>query len=268
VQQGSSGMIYWPPKAPGAVLDFAFDFSAFLQDGETISSKTVSATGVTVDSSAIAGSQVQLWLSAGMLGTPGIITCSITTSANRTEVETAIVPIGEEPVSLSMAKLQLKLEHDDDDDLVIGLSQAAREYVEKYCDIRLMAVAATMPAARFEDLERLAEAPVQSIAEITYLDAAGDEQTLDAAVYEQVNVAADPLRPMVRLKVGQSWPAIRSAVDAVRVSAVVGYTVVPQPIILAMLRLITQWYGNRAPAFGPNGELPHDVDALLVNYRR
>jgi hypothetical protein len=48
-------MIYWPPKAPGAVLDYTFDFTAFLQAGETISSKTVSGAGVTVDSSAIVG---------------------------------------------------------------------------------------------------------------------------------------------------------------------------------------------------------------------
>lgn len=268
MQQGPSGMIYWPPKAPGAVLDYAFDFSGFLGAGETITAKTVTAAGVTVDSSAIAGSLVQVWLSAGTLGRPGVVSCSITTNQGRTEVETAIVPIGEEPIGLDQAKLQLKVEHAVDDDLIIGLIQTAREHVEKYCSIRLMAVAATMTAARFSDLDRLAHAPVQSVTEVTYLDAAGAEQTLDPAVYELVEVEADVLRPRLRLAYNQVFPAIRSAEDAVRVTAVVGYTVVPKPIILAMLRLISLWYDNRAPVFGPNGELPHDVAALLVNFRR
>jgi hypothetical protein len=65
--------------------------------------------------------------------------------------------------------------------------------------------------ASFAALERLSQAPVQSIVDVRYLDAAGVEQVLDPAVYEFVNVDADVLRPRIRLAFGKSWPAIRAA---------------------------------------------------------
>jgi uncharacterized phiE125 gp8 family phage protein len=277
-QQEGNGVIFWPAKAPGATLDYEFNWSGSLQEGEQIQSYALVATGVTIvganSGGPITDGLVRLQLAAGTLGGHGIVTCTITTNSAppRIDVETAILPIGEEPVSLDRAKLQLRVDHTADDDTIVGLCETAREHVEQYCSIRLMPTAVTMTAARFEDLTQLHEAPVQSIVALTYLDAAGAEQTLDPAVYEQVNVRADPLVPMIRLKFGKSWPAIRTAVDAVRVSAVAGYTVVPRPIILAMLRLITHWYDNRNPIAvdvrGTPVELPHDVSDLLLNYRR
>jgi uncharacterized phiE125 gp8 family phage protein len=263
-------MIYWPAKAPGAILDFTFDFSQFLQDGETVSGKTVTASGAIVNSSAIiGGNQVQVWLSAGVLGTPGVVSCSITTSQARTDAETGIVPIGEEPVSLDMAKRQVRAEGTTADDAyLLELIQSAREHVEAYCGIRVAPAAVRMTFASFDALERLAQAPVQSIVDVRYLDTAGVEQVLDPAAYELVEVDADPLRPRLRLAFNQSWPAIRSAEDAVRVNAVVGYTVVPKPVIRAMLLLIGQWFDNGGVASGQVQELPHAVTALLSNFRR
>jgi uncharacterized phiE125 gp8 family phage protein len=173
-----------------------------------------------------------------------------------------------EPISLAEAKLQLRVDDTTEDALVTDLIATARQHIEQYCSIRLVVGAATMTFACFAALERLTLAPVTAVTELRYLDVAGVEQTLDSATYELVNVDADPLRPMVRLKVGASWPTIRSAVDAVRVTATAGYAAAPLPVVLAMKRLISLWYDNRGPMFGPNGELPHDVTGLLVNYRR
>jgi hypothetical protein len=71
-------VIYWPAKAPGEIEDFEFDFTDALQAGETIVSRVVAATGVTKNSDNVAGSLVNVWLSGGTLGTPGVVTCSIT----------------------------------------------------------------------------------------------------------------------------------------------------------------------------------------------
>lgn len=84
-------------KDPSAVLDYKFDWAAetnvsgasdWLADGETISSKTVTASdGLTVDSSSITdtNTSVTVWLSGGVANTDYTVTCQIVTSANRTD---------------------------------------------------------------------------------------------------------------------------------------------------------------------------------------
>ena len=268
-------MLYWPAKAPGDVQDFAFNFSGLLQEGEAIAAKAFAVAGVTKDSDTEADGIVTVWLSAGALGTPGIITCTVTTNSTpaRKYSSTAILPIGEEPVSLDMARRQLKNEGTTaDDDYVLELIQAAREYVEAYCGIRLTAAAVPMTFASFAALERLTQAPIGPLVDVRYLDGAGVEQVLDAATYEFINVDADVLRPRIRLAYNKAWPAIRVAEDAVRVNAVAGYTAVPRPIIRAMLLLISHWYDNRNPIAvdvrGVPTELAHAVEAQLANFRR
>ena len=75
-------------KDPDAVLDYKIDWLAWLAFGETISSKTVTATtGLTVDSSTITDSStsVTIWLSGGTAGASYTVTCQIVTSASRTD---------------------------------------------------------------------------------------------------------------------------------------------------------------------------------------
>lgn len=266
-------MIYWPSKPAGAVLDYEFDFTDFLAAGETIISKTVTATGVTVNSSAIAGSKIQVWLAAGALGGAGVVSCSIGTNQSRTDAETAILAIGEEPVSLNMAKAQCRADGiTTDADYLLELAQAAREHAEAYCGIRLMPTAVGMTFGSFAALERLSQAPIQSLVDVRYLDTAGVEQVLDPTTYELIETDADPLRPALRLAFGKSWPATRAVADAVRVHAVAGYTAVPRPVLRAMLLLIGQWYDERSAIAvnvrGIPSELPHSVTALLANHRR
>lgn len=265
-------MQYWPAKAPAAVLTYEFDWTAGLPDGQTIASATVTATGVTIAAQSSNETTVTVELSGGTLGTPGIVVCTITTSGTPalTDQETAILPIGEEPVTLAMAKAQVRYEDDDEDDLLLELIQSAREYVEKYCGVRLVPAAVTMTFASFNDLQHLTQAPVQSITQVQYLDVNGVLQTLDPAVYESVNVSADVLRPRLRLAFNQQWPPTRVAEDAVRVGAVVGYTVVPNPIIRAMLLMVSQWFDTRQDFLigGRFDALPNVSDALLANFRR
>lgn len=78
-------------KDPDAVLDYKFDWSRWLTDGETINSQTTTAsTGVTVDSSSITddGTSVTVWLSGGTPGNTYTVQSRITTSAGRTDDRT------------------------------------------------------------------------------------------------------------------------------------------------------------------------------------
>lgn len=78
--------------APTAVLDFAEDWTAWLEAGETITSHTATATeGVTVDSSAESGGKVTVWLSDGIDGATAHVTVHITTSASRQDDRTFTV---------------------------------------------------------------------------------------------------------------------------------------------------------------------------------
>lgn len=71
-------------KDPDAVLDYQFDWSQWLASGETITSKTVTVAGVTLDSSPNDDTAVTCWLSGGTAGTTATCSCRITTSAGRT----------------------------------------------------------------------------------------------------------------------------------------------------------------------------------------
>jgi hypothetical protein len=85
-------------KDPDAVLDYAFDWSSWLDAGssEAISSYTIDAdTGITVDSHGESSGVVTLWLSGGTDGTTYALRCEIVTDAGRTDQRTMIIKVQE-----------------------------------------------------------------------------------------------------------------------------------------------------------------------------
>lgn len=80
---------------PDAVLDFTFDWTAWLADGETIDTHAIEPTdGITVDSSNIDGGLVVAWVS-GATGTRQKLTCRITTDQGRTDDRTITLNVRE-----------------------------------------------------------------------------------------------------------------------------------------------------------------------------
>lgn len=72
-------------KDPDSVLDYAFDWSEWLESGESISSHSITvAGGITKDSSSNSSTIVSVWLSGGTTGTSYNIACEIVTSGGRT----------------------------------------------------------------------------------------------------------------------------------------------------------------------------------------
>ncbi len=74
--------------SPGATLDFVFPWGSWLADLETISTRTVTASGATVNSSSIteASESVQVWLTFPTTpGARGWVDCQITTNQGRTD---------------------------------------------------------------------------------------------------------------------------------------------------------------------------------------
>ena len=165
-----------------------------------------------------------------------------------------------EPVTLTEAKTHCRVDGSDSDTELEAMITTAREFVEEFCGAKLGAQTVVLRCSSFCDFIDLPIAPVASITSITYLDTAGDTQTLATTVYEGV---LHGLEPHIRLKINQSWPSIRDASDAITVTVSAGYSDIPAPIKHAMLLLIGNWFDSRAV-----GELTEGAKALLSNYRR
>ena len=75
-------------KDPAAVLDYEFDWSAWL-GADTIATHTVTAAaGLTVDSTEATTTTVTAWLSGGTDGASYAVTCHIVTTAGREDDRT------------------------------------------------------------------------------------------------------------------------------------------------------------------------------------
>lgn len=83
------------PKDPGAVLDWVFDWTRWLQEGETISSSTFSATaGITITDDDMQATYTTVWLQGGAQKVYSL-TNTITTTQGRTDRRTITIKVKE-----------------------------------------------------------------------------------------------------------------------------------------------------------------------------
>lgn len=84
-------------KDPDAILDYAWDWTAWLQNGETITAQTVTAPdGITIETSppvSQSGGVVTAWVSGGTIGQRYDLVCHVTTSAGRQDDRTLTLNI-------------------------------------------------------------------------------------------------------------------------------------------------------------------------------
>jgi uncharacterized phiE125 gp8 family phage protein len=156
-----------------------------------------------------------------------------------------------EPLSLTEAKLHLRVEVSEDDALITSIIKAARVAIENYLDQKLV----TQTVTEYFDAFPLSGAlglsfwPVQSISSITYTDTDGDTQTWAGASYD-VDIYGQYGRGPARIypAYSESFPSVRSEMNAVAVTYIAGYgaaTTVPDLIKAAMRLLIAEMYENR-----------------------
>lgn len=177
---------------------------------------------------------------------------------------TVTVAAGSEPITQAEAKDQCRVDGTDSDDYIDGLIAAARGHIEGYCGTPLVSRTVTVKCDSFDDFARFPVAPLTSVSSVSYVDNVGATQTLSTDAYE---VRSDGLTASLALKSGQSWPTIQTG-SRVTVTAVVGYSAVPDAIKHAALLLVATWFDHRATVSdGEMFEIPHAVDALLSNYR-
>ncbi|MER9883103.1 hypothetical protein [Mesorhizobium sp. M0118] len=167
-----------------------------------------------------------------------------------------------EPVTLVEAKRHVHAEDFTDDDAHLGLLiSSARDHVEKYCTTRFATQTVVIKCDCFGDMVRLPEAPVQSVTSITYVDTDGATQTLAASVYE---TRSDGLESSIKLKYGQSWPAIQQN-SRITLTAVAGYSDAPPAVKHAILLFLAGGYEMRENSAAASWTA---FDCLLSNFRR
>lgn len=177
-----------------------------------------------------------------------------------------------EPVGLDEAKEFLRLDPDDSepDQQLTGFIAAARQQVENLTNINIAQQTVAVAAASFAALARLPVGPVRTVESISYRDRTGAAVPVAPERYEVFGVApAVGVRPAY----GQAWPSdVAMLPDAVQMRVRVGYEIVPQPLILAMLLMVGDMFAFRETAVvgAVAAQMPSSIqiDRLLANYRR
>lgn len=177
-----------------------------------------------------------------------------------------------EPITLAEAKLHCRVDSAADDTLITGLIVAARQQAEERTGRALITQQWRYDLAAFPiDHVELPNPPLQSVQGITYLDAAGNRQTLAGTEYDVI--AAESVGVALPAY-GKAWPACRAHPGSVQISFTAGYGLsagnVPQAIRQWILLAIGTWYAQREAVITGTivSELPRNFwDALLDPYR-
>lgn len=172
-----------------------------------------------------------------------------------------------EPVTLAQAKRQLREDGTDEDTFITSLIPVARQYVETYCGQQLVTATFEQKLDHFPCGNRICLnwPPLIGTPVITYIDTAGDTQTLSTSVYE-VNTRSLP--GYIKLAYNQYWPITRCQQDAVTITFTAGFATpftVNTSTDIITLKGRTPTTGERVRLTGSEGTLPGGL-SLATDY--
>jgi len=162
--------------------------------------------------------------------------------------------------TLDDLKLFLRVDHDDEDDVITALADAAITWCENYCNRKFATgLSATFYLSSFRSAS-LAYGPVTSITSVLYDDTTGFEQTLDASKYYYDRPGQNPIRIYFH-----DVPDVEDYnSQPVRVVAAVGEAPTNE-VKHAVRLLVGHWYENRRTVVTGTiaTSIPFAVEALL-----
>lgn len=253
---------------PGERLVYAYDFTGAVGTAEiaVIVSVTQASAGTGAPlvngGQTIDGRTVRVEWSGGDDRALYLTTVVIDdTAGQRHEIDGEILirarGIEAEPIGLDEARAQLRVDGSHEDDLILGLITAAREWVEQYTGRALVRRTFREQPRLLGETVSLYRAPALSITSVEHVDASGATVPIDPAVYA---LRGSEGWPRLALNPGQRWPMGTWPV----ITYVAGYAPgeVPRPLAQAMLLLISSWFDGRAV-----GEIPAAVFTLCQPYR-
>jgi uncharacterized phiE125 gp8 family phage protein len=181
-----------------------------------------------------------------------------------------VTPPALEPVTLSEARLHLRVDTADDDPLISALISAARLHAEMLTARQFLPARWRLVLDRFTPMVLLNRSPVVSVVSVRYLDMGGLWQIMPSTDYV-VESSSEPAR--ITPAFGKIWPPTLPQIGSVEILFDAGYadaTKVPDGIKRWMLLRVGSLYQHREemsvlPA-GRIDPLPF-VDSLLDPYR-
>lgn len=181
-------------------------------------------------------------------------------------------------LSLADCKAYLRVDHDDEDDEIQDIIDAAIAHVDGahgWLGRALVSQIWDLKIAEFgsEPIE-LPLAPLIEVQSITYYDEDNNSQTLGTDIYDVVGVGG---QGMVYLKSGQSWPSLYDRAEPIAIRFRAGYVTdsspvegeIPKPIIRGIKFYCGTLYANRETiVIGQTAmQLPWAAEQLLHPYR-
>lgn len=184
-------------------------------------------------------------------------------------------PAANDPiVTVSEAKLHLRVDGTDEDSLITSLIAAAAQHLDGYSGVLGRALVTQTWRQDFDKFARCLRLPfpAATVANLKWYSDAGTpvETTVDNANYE---LQHDELGSFVRLIDDFAYPTNVAETRGVRVTFTAGYgaaSAVPTPIKVAVLLLVGHWFANRETVVTGTiaTELPMAAAALIEPYRR
>lgn len=126
-----------------------------------------------------------------------------------------------EPVSLNEMKAVLRVDYEDEDDLIQHYISAARQRLEKRCARAFVEQTWELRAAGFEDTIELPLPPTVGLVSVTYFDTDNVEQTVDPADYAFIEGGEESASSVVW--VGSKPTGLAERPDAARVRFTAGW---------------------------------------------
>lgn len=149
----------------------------------------------------------------------------------------------EEPVSVDDCKQYLRVDFNDEDNLISSWITTAREMVERDSARALLTQTLELRMDAFPErtiyLERL---PVQSVSSVQYVDTGGTTTTLASSNYV-TDLTTEPAR--IQPAYGLIWPFTRYQSNAVIVTFVAGYSsvaAVPEIAKQLIKVMVCHWF--------------------------
>jgi uncharacterized phiE125 gp8 family phage protein len=176
-------------------------------------------------------------------------------------------------VSPTQGKNWLRVDYEEDDDLIESCIKAATNRVEGYLNRALIEQTWTMTLDEFpsEGYIRIPRPPLISIDTFKYIKEDETEVAVDVDIY-RVDTVVEP--GQIVLKNDETWPTdtlISSSGVVIEFTAGYGATVaaVPEEIIQAFRNILSVYYDTRMPVaeFHRDTPLPWTVRAALDTYR-
>lgn len=185
----------------------------------------------------------------------------------------------QEPISLDLAKLQVKLSPSEawpEDDLIASVYiPTARQRCERFTGFQLRRgtfdfKASSWPCDGFIELPR---APLVSVTHVKYLDTSGVLQTLTVGTDYVVSAygGEQPRRGRVSLVSGQSWPSLYDHPDAVQIRFVCGFASADVPGLLKagmLMDLATLFAHRESVVTGVSvADIPDNAKAIYGQFK-